>query len=133
MARAAASAAAASACSDDDAVTWVDVMDRIEWCRAAVKDSSSVVTRARLLLRRARAAAAWPRSAAAALARTSWVAASQAQASWMTSRGRPDRRTGPEVRFPAPAIVALSSPNVVSAALYLVRYVSRTWSAGAAW
>ena len=50
----------------------------------------------------------------------------------MTSRGQPDRSTGPEVRFPAPVIVALSSPNVVSDALHLVRYVSRTWSAGAA-
>ncbi|HET9975539.1 MAG TPA: hypothetical protein VFQ68_45440 [Streptosporangiaceae bacterium] len=73
-----------------------------------------MVTRARLWRRRARAAAAWLRSAAAALVRTSWVAASQVQASEMTSRGRPDRRTGPEVRFPAPVIVALSSPNVVS-------------------
>jgi hypothetical protein len=98
-------------------------MDRIEWYRAAVKDSSSVVTRARLLRCRARAAAAWLRSAAAALARTSSVAASQAQASWMTSRGQPDRRTGPEVRFPTPVIVALSSPNLISAALHLVRYV----------
>ena len=71
--------------------------------------------------RRARAAAASVRSAAASLARTSWVAVSQAQASWMTSRGEPDRRTGPEVRFPAPAIVDLSSPNVVSDALHLVR------------
>ena len=59
----------------------------------------------------ARAAAAPVRSAAAALARTSWVAVSQAQASEMTSRGDPDRRTGPEVRFPAPVMVALSSPE----------------------
>ena len=50
----------------------------------------------------------------------------------MTSRGDPDRRTGPEVRFPAPAMVVLSSPNVVSDALHRVRYVSRTASAGAA-
>ena len=42
-----------------------------------------------------RAAAASVRSAAAALARTSWVAVSQAQASEMTRRGDPDRRTGP--------------------------------------
>jgi len=41
VARAAASAAAASAVSDDEAVTWAVVMDRIAWCRAAVKDSSS--------------------------------------------------------------------------------------------
>src|ERR1035441_10430654 len=36
---------------------------------------------------------------------------------------------------PAPrgAVVVLSSPNVVSDALHRVRYVSRTWSAGAAW
>ena len=73
------------------------------------------------------------RSAAASLARTSWVAVSQAQASWMTRRGEPERRTGPEVRFPAPVIVVLSSPNVVSDALHLVRYASRTASAGAAW
>lgn len=119
--RAAASAAAVSACSDDEAVTCVDVMDRMAWCRPAVKDSSSAVTGARDLRRRARAAAASVRSAAAALARTSWVAVSQAQASEMTSRGEPDRRTGPLVRFPAPVIVVLSSPNVVSDALYLVR------------
>ena len=61
------------------------------------------------------------RSAAASLARTSWVPASQAQASWMTRRGEPERRTGPEVRFPAPVIVVLSSPNVVSDALHRVR------------
>jgi hypothetical protein len=73
---------------------------------------------ARDLRRSARAAAARVRSAAASLARTSWVAVSQAHASWMTSRGEPDRRTGPEVRFPAPVIVALSSPNVVSGALH---------------
>ena len=71
--------------------------------------------------------------AAAALARTSWVAVSQAQASWMTRRGEPERSTGPEVRFPAPVMVVLSSPNVVSDALHLVRYASRTASAGAAW
>ena len=116
-ARAAASAAAAIASSDDDAVTWVDVMDRIVWRRTAVKDSSSVVTGAASFRRRPRAAACSLRSAPAAEARTSWAAVSQAQASWMTSRGEPDRRTGPLVRFPAPAIVALSSPNVVSAAL----------------
>ena len=62
-----------------------------------------------------------------------WVAVSQAQASWMTRRGEPDRSTGPDVRFPAPVMAALSSPNVVSDALHLVRYVSRTASAGAAW
>jgi len=90
---------------------------------AAVKDSSSAVTGTAFSLRSARAAAAPARSAAASLARTSWVAVSQAQAqaSWMTSRGEPDRRTGPEVRLPAPAIVDLSSPNVVSEALHLVR------------
>ena len=107
-------------------------MERIAWRQAAVKDSSSAVTGARSFRRRARAAAASLRSAAAALARTSWVPVSQAQASWMTSRGDPDRSTGPLVRFPAPVIVALSSPNVVSDALHRVRYVSRTASAGAA-
>ena len=50
----------------------------------------------------------------------------------MTRPGEPERRTGPEVRFPAPVIVVLSSPNVVSDALHLVRYVSRIVSAGAA-
>jgi len=35
--------------------------------------------------------------------------------------GQPDRRTGPLVRFPAPLIVVLSSPNVVSDALHPVR------------
>ena len=90
-----------------------------------MKDSSSAVTGAASLRRRARAAACSLRSAAASLARVSWVAVSQAQASEMTSRGEPERRTGPEVRFPAPVIVVLSSPNVVSDALHLVRYVSR--------
>src|SRR6267154_2765352 len=49
---------AACASSDDDAVTWEDVMDRMAWRRTAVKDSSSVVTGALSLRRRARAAAA---------------------------------------------------------------------------
>jgi hypothetical protein len=120
-ARAAASAAAASAGSDEEAATCDDVMDRIAWCRPAVKDSSSAVAMARFLRRSARAAACSLRRAAASLARTSWVAVSQAQASEMTSRGEPDRRTGPLVRLPAPTIVALSSPNVVSAALHRVR------------
>jgi len=120
-ARAAAPAAAASASSDDAAVTWVDVMERMACRQVAVKDSSSAVTGALFLRRRARAAAVSVRSEAAALARTSWVAVSQAQASWMTSRGDPDRSTGPEVRSPAPVMVALSSPKVVSDALHLVR------------
>jgi hypothetical protein len=46
QARAAASAAAVICSSDDVAVTWVEVMDRMAWCRAAVKDSSSAVTMA---------------------------------------------------------------------------------------
>jgi hypothetical protein len=96
-----------------------------------VKDSSSAVTRALSLRRRARPFAASPCKAAAALARTSWAAVSQAQASWMTRRGDPDRSTGPDVRFPAPVMVALSSPKVVSDALHRVRYVSRTAPAGA--
>ncbi len=121
QARAAASAAAASACSDEEAVTCEDVMDRMAWRTPAVNDSSSAVARAWFLRRSARAAACSLRSAAASLARTSWVAVSQAQASEMTSRGEPDRRTGPEVRFPAPVITDLSSPNVVSAALHRVR------------
>ena len=66
------------------------------------------------------------------LARVIWVAVSQAQASEMTRRGDPERSTGPLVRFPAPVIVVLSSPNVVSDALHRVRYASRTASAGAA-
>ena len=120
-ARAAESAAAASAFSDDVAVTCVVVMDRMAWRTPEVKDSSSAVTGLASLRRRARAAACRLRSAAAWLARASWVPVSQAQASWMTSRGRPERSTGPDVRFPAPVMVALSSPNVVSAALHLVR------------
>src|SRR6266700_3754229 len=127
-AREAASAAAASASSDDDAVTWEDVIDRIVWRQTAVKDSSSAVTGALSFRRRARAAAASLRRAVAALARTSWVAVSQAQASEMTSCVDAERSTGPEVRSPAPAMVALSSPKVVSDALHRVRYVSRTWS-----
>ena len=39
----------------------------------------------------------------------------------MTRRGDPDRSTGPDVRFPAPVIAVLSSPNVVSDTLHLVR------------
>ncbi len=117
-ARAAPSAAAVIASSDEVAVTWVDSMERSMWRRAAVKDSSSAVTGTASWRRSARAAAASLRSAAASLARTSWVPVSQAQASWMTRRGEPERRTGPEVRFPAPVIVALSSPNVVSDALH---------------
>src|SRR5271170_898352 len=120
-ARAAVSAAAVSASTDDDAVTWEDVMERTEWRQTAVKDCSSALTGALSSRRSARAAAASLRSAAAALARTSWVAVSQAQASEMTSRGDPDRSTGPLVRFPAPAMVILSSPKVVSDALHLVR------------
>ena len=93
-ARAAASAAVANASSDDDAVTWEDVIERIAWWRAAVKDSSSAVTGALSLRRRARAAAAWLCRAAAALARTRWVAVSQAQASEMTRRGDPTAAPG---------------------------------------
>ena len=102
------------------------------WWTAAVKDSSSAVTGACVFAAQGAGGGCSLRSAAAALARTSWVAVSQAQASWMTRRGDPERRTGPLVRFPAPVIVVLSSPNVVSDALHRVRYVSRTWSAGAA-
>ena len=91
------------------------------WWRAVVKDSSSAATGALSLRRRAWAAACSLRSAAASPAQVSWVAVSQAQASWMTSRGEPERRTGPVVRFPAPAMVALSSPKAVSDALHLVR------------
>ena len=76
-ARAAASAAAASAFSDNEAVTLEDAIERMAWCRAVVKDSSSAVTGP--LRRRARAAAASLRRAVAALARTRWVAVSQAQ------------------------------------------------------
>ena len=108
------------AASEDVAVTWVVSMERTAWCQAAVKDSSSAVTGCVSVRRRARAAASSLRSVAASLARTSWVAASQAQASCRTSRGQPERRTGPEVRFPAPVMVALSSPNVVSDALHRV-------------
>jgi hypothetical protein len=43
-ARAAVSAAAAMAWRDETAVTWVVSMERMAWCRAAVKDSSSAVT-----------------------------------------------------------------------------------------
>ena len=119
---AAASAAAASAASDDDAVTWDDVMARIACWRAAVKDSSSAVTGAPSARRRARAAAASLRRAAAALARTSWVAAQPGPGFGDDQpRGACRRSTGPLVRFPAPVIVVLSSPNVVSDALHRVR------------
>jgi hypothetical protein len=61
--------------------------------------------------RSARAAAVCVARDAAALARTSWVAVIQAQNSPMTSRGVPERSTGPQVRSPAPAMVVLSSPE----------------------
>src|SRR5487761_1098667 len=118
-ARAAASAAAAIAARDEVAVTWLVSMERTAWRQAAVNDSSSAVTGRASLRRRARAAASSPRSVAASLARTSWVPASQAQASCSTSGGEPERKTGPLVRFPAPAMVALSSPKVVSDAVHL--------------
>jgi hypothetical protein len=104
------------------AVTWDQVIDRIAWCRVVVKEIWPAVT-GPLSLRRvaARAAAASLSRAAAALARTSWVAVSQAQNSWMTRRGEPERSTGPEVRSPAPVMVVLSSPNVVSDAGHRAR------------
>ena len=113
---AAASAAAASPARDEVAVTWVVSMERTAWCQAAVKDSSSAVTGLASVRRRARAAASSLRRAAASLARTSWVPASQAQASCSASRGQPERRTAGSV--PAPAMVALFSPNVVSNAVH---------------
>jgi hypothetical protein len=70
--------------------------------------------RALSLRRSARAAAASLRRAAAALARTSWVAV---PGFLDGPAGDPDRRTGPLVRFPAPVIVALSSPNPVIGSL----------------
>jgi hypothetical protein len=93
-------------------------MERTAWCQPAVNDSSSAVTGLAPARRRARAAAWSVRRVAAWLARTSWAEVSQAQASCSASRGQPERRTGPEVRFPAPAIVRLSSPNVVSDAVH---------------
>jgi len=51
----------------------------------------------------------------------------------MTSRGVPERSTGPDVRFPAPVMVVLSSPNVVSDAGQRDWYAPRTWSALTAW
>src|SRR5260370_41820164 len=89
-ARAAAPAAAVIASSDDDAVTWEDVMDRIAWRHVAVKDSSSAGTGARFLRRSARAAAASLVRAAAAPGRPSWVAVSQGPASEVTRSGEPD-------------------------------------------
>ena len=82
------------------------------------------------LRRRARAAASPPRSEEASLARTSWVPVSQAHASCRTSCGQPERSTGPEVRFPAPVIVALFSPKVVSDADHRVRYAGMISPAG---
>jgi hypothetical protein len=93
-------------------------MERTAWCQAAVNDSSSAVTGLASARRSARAAASSLRSVAASPARTSWVPASQAQISCSASRGQPERTTGPEVRFPAPVMVALFSPNVVSDAVH---------------
>jgi hypothetical protein len=61
------------------------------------------------------------------------VAVIQARNSWMTSRGEPGRSTGPDVRSPAPTIVVLSSPKVVSDAGQRDWYAPRIWSALTAW
>jgi hypothetical protein len=116
MVRAVASARAASWGKDVVAVTLDWVIDRIALCRPTVNDSSSAVTGAGAWPRRARAPAASLAATAAVLARTSWVPQIQAQNSWITSRGAPEPSTGPDVRSPAPVIVALSCPNVVSEA-----------------
>jgi hypothetical protein len=89
-ARVALSAAAASACTDAEAVTWDQLIDRIAWWRTAVKEISSAVTGLLPSRVAARTAAAWLPRVAAALARTRWVEVIQAQNSWMTRRGEPE-------------------------------------------
>src|ERR1022692_1635430 len=126
VARLVASARAASRARDVAAVTLVWVIERIALCRVVVNDTWSVVAGPLAGRRlRARAAAGLVVRDAAALARTRWVAVIQAQNSWMTSRGVPERRTGPLVRSPAPVMVVVSSPNVVSEDDQRVRYASR--------
>ncbi len=129
MARLVASARAASSARDVAAVTLVWVIERIAVCRVVVKDTSSVVAGPLAGRRSARAAAACVVRDDAALARTRWVAVIHAQNSWMTRRGVPERSTGPLVRSPAPVMVVLSSPNVVSEEDQRVRYASRICSA----
>jgi hypothetical protein len=86
-----------------------------------VKDFSSAVTGATSRRRSVRAPASSLRSASAALARVSRAAVSQAPGfldDQPRGAGPQDR---PEVRLPAPVIVVLSSPNVVSDAPRRVR------------
>jgi hypothetical protein len=61
------------------------------------------------------------------------VAVIQAQNSWMTSRGEPERSTGPGERSPASAMVALSSPNVVSDVGQRDWKAPRIWPAVTVW
>src|ERR1019366_7458961 len=134
VARLVSSASAARAARDVPAVTLDWAIEPTAWCRAAVKDTWSVVTGPLPARRRSpRAAAASVARDAAALARTSWVAVTHAQNSWMTSRGDPGRSTGPEVRSPAPVMVVLSSPNVVSDADQRDWQAPRTCPASTAW
>ena len=103
------------------------LIERIMWRTTAVKDSSSAVTGGVFPAQGAglRGFAAERGGGAGA----GHLGGGQPGPGFrMTRRGDPDRRTGPLVRFPAPAIVVLSSPNVVSDALHRVRYVSRTAS-----
>jgi len=89
------------------------------WRRAAVKDSSSAVTgtASRRPQRACGCRLAAQRGGFAGAHQLGWRW-SQAQASWMTRRGEPGAQDGGRrVRFPAPVIVVLSSPNVVSDAL----------------
>src|ERR1022692_3168969 len=129
--RAVASASAASSGSDVVAVTLLWIMDRTAVCQLALNDTASVLSGAGSR-RGARPAAAGPFSDPAELARISCVPVIQAQNSLITPRGVPARSTGPAVRSPAPRMVVLSSPKVVSEADQRVWQVPRSASAGAA-
>ena len=117
-ARAAASAVAARASSDDDAVTWEDVTERIAWRQTAVNDSSSMAAgeRFRAVQRAGGGRLAVQRCGGG---RADQLGGGQPCFGDDQPQG-PGPQHGPEVRQPAPVIVALSSPKVVSDALHLV-------------
>jgi hypothetical protein len=105
-ARALASASAASCGRVVVAVARVWAMDRIVLCQPAVNESSSLVSGPLSWRRRSWRAGGVAARAAAVLASTSWVPHIQAQNTWTAGRGRLERSTGPDVRSPAPVLVA---------------------------
>ena len=131
-ARAAASAAAAIASSDEVAVTWVDVHGPDHVVAGGGEGFLVGGDRGGVLPAQG-AGGGFLAAERGGLAGADELGGGEPGPGLLDDQaGQPERRTGPEVRFPAPVIVVLSSPNVVSDALHRVRYASRTWSAGAA-